>query len=87
MIFRGGSEFNDPALDPRRSHNFPLNGFTITPLLFFAAQAHTALHHFRHKTKKRLRGELVDVGFYTDHSLGTIRPPSLHGHILQETFQ
>ena len=39
MIFRGGSEFNDPALDPRRSHNFPLNGFTITPLLFFAAQA------------------------------------------------
>ena len=41
MIFRGGSEFNDPALDPRRSHNFPLNGFTITPLLFFAAQAHS----------------------------------------------
>ena len=34
MIFRGGSEFNDPALDPRRSHNFPLNGFTITPYSF-----------------------------------------------------
>ena len=88
MIFRGGSEFNDPALDPRRSHNFPLNGFTITPLLFFCGTSpYLALYHFCHKTKKRLRGELMDVDFtHKVHSRG-IRPPSLHGHILQETFQ
>ena len=71
MIFRGGSEFNDPALDPRRSHNFPLNGFTITPLLFFAAQARTQLCIiFPTKPKKGLgQGRISGCGFLHTQSI------------------